>query len=118
MFRQTYRAARLQTLDQGRPVSVYTVAQELGHESGEMVRRVYAGLGKVRHRAETPEFRPDHWFEERDGLLVARRADSGGYHQGSGSLELGGSEAGIGTIFRHYCRSAGRKSLRVRSSVG
>ena len=89
MFRQTYCAARLQTLDQGRPVSVYTIAQELGHESGEMVRRVYARLGKVRHRAEAPEFRPEHWFEERDGRLVARHPGSGGYHQGGGSLELG-----------------------------
>jgi hypothetical protein len=69
MFRQTYCAARLQILDQGRPVSVYTVAQELGHESGEG-RRVYARLGKVRHRAEAPEFRTEHWFEERNGRLV------------------------------------------------
>jgi hypothetical protein len=37
---QTYCAAWLQTLDHGRPVSLYTVAQELGHESEEMVRPV------------------------------------------------------------------------------
>ena len=52
---QTYCAARLQTLDHGRPVSLYTVAQELGHESEGMVRRVYARLGKSRYRAEAPE---------------------------------------------------------------
>jgi integrase len=57
MFRHTYCAARLQTLDQGAPVSIYTVARELGHESEEMVRRVYAHLGATRHRAESVEFR-------------------------------------------------------------
>jgi len=62
VFRQTYCTARLQTLDHGRPVSLYTVAQEFGHESEEMVRRVYARLGTVRHRAEAPEVRPEQWF--------------------------------------------------------
>jgi len=47
MFRHTYCAARLQTLDRGAPVSTYTVARELGHESEAMVRRVYARLGEV-----------------------------------------------------------------------
>jgi integrase len=40
MFRHTYCAARLQGLDRGAPVSTYTVARELGHESEAMVRRV------------------------------------------------------------------------------
>jgi integrase len=48
MFRHTYCAARLQTLDQGAPVSVYTVAKELGHGGETMVRRVYGHLGHVR----------------------------------------------------------------------
>ena len=39
-FRHTYTAARLQTLDQGGPVSAYTVAKELGHGSVAMVERV------------------------------------------------------------------------------
>jgi hypothetical protein len=51
------RAARLQTLDRGAPVSTYTVAFELGHESEAMVRRVYAHLGEIRHRAEVVEYR-------------------------------------------------------------
>jgi integrase len=72
VFRQTYCAARLQTLDHGRPVSLYTIAQELGHESEEMVRRVYARLGKTRHRADAPEFRPEQWFEQVDGQLVLK----------------------------------------------
>ncbi len=35
----------------------YTVARELGHGSDEMVRRIYAHLGDVRHRAEVVEYR-------------------------------------------------------------
>jgi len=57
MFRHTYCAARLQTLDQGAPVSIYTVARELGHGGDSMVKRVYGHLGTVRHRAEVVEYR-------------------------------------------------------------
>ena len=56
MFRHTYCAARLQTLDQGAPVSIYTVARELGHGGDSMVKRVYGHLGTVRHRAEAVEY--------------------------------------------------------------
>jgi integrase len=52
IFRHTYAATRLQTLDRGAPVSLYTVSRELGHGSEDMVRRVYAHLGSVRHRSE------------------------------------------------------------------
>ena len=37
LFRHTYCAARLQTLA---PVSIYTVARELGHQSYEMVKLI------------------------------------------------------------------------------
>ncbi|HXQ30010.1 MAG TPA: tyrosine-type recombinase/integrase [Gemmatimonadales bacterium] len=57
MFRHTYCAARLQTLDEGAPVSVYTVAKELGHGGEAMVRRVYGHLGQMRHRAKVVEYR-------------------------------------------------------------
>jgi hypothetical protein len=57
VFRHTFTAARLQTLDRGPPVSLYTVSRELGHGSEEMVRRVYAHLGTVRHGSEVVEFR-------------------------------------------------------------
>jgi integrase len=61
IFRTTYTAARLQTLDRGHPVSVFTVSRELGHTSTRMVEQVYARLGQVRHRAEVVEFRlADH----------------------------------------------------------
>jgi hypothetical protein len=64
MCRHTYCAARLQTLDRGAPVSTYTVARELGHESEAMVRRVYAHLGEVRHRSEVVEYRVDQHLEQ------------------------------------------------------
>lgn len=36
-FRHTYCAARLQTLDNGAPVSIYTVGRELGHGGESLV---------------------------------------------------------------------------------
>ncbi len=68
-FRHTYTAARLQTLDQGAPVSVYTVAKELGHGGESMVRRVYGHLGTVRHRSDVVEYRV-----EQHGALAERVA--------------------------------------------
>ena len=59
MFRHSYCAARLQTLDEGKPVSTYTVARELGHGGDTLVRRVYGHLGQVRHRADVVEYRLD-----------------------------------------------------------
>ena len=72
MFRHTYAAARLQTLDQGAPVSVYTVARELGHGGETMVRRVYGHLGQVRHRAEVVEYRVSEFLQREihDGQTV------------------------------------------------
>ena len=70
LFRHTYCAARLQTLDHGAPVSLYTVSRELGHGSEEMVRRVYAHLGTVRHRSQVVEFRAEQHFERLGDQLV------------------------------------------------
>jgi hypothetical protein len=44
-------------------VSVYTVSRELGHGSEEMVRRVYAHLGAVRHRSDVVEYRIEQHLE-------------------------------------------------------
>jgi integrase len=55
-MRHSYCAARLQTLDHGEPIALYTVAEELGHGSEKMVREVYAHLGKIRHRAPVVEY--------------------------------------------------------------
>ncbi|MCH7564323.1 MAG: hypothetical protein IH968_10925 [Gemmatimonadetes bacterium] len=57
MFRHTYCAARLQTLDRGAPVSPWTVAREMGHGGRSLTDRVYGHLGDVRHRSEVVEYR-------------------------------------------------------------
>jgi integrase len=56
-LRHTYCASRLQTLDAGAPVSLFTVAREMGHGGDSLVRRIYGHLGDVRHRAEAVEYR-------------------------------------------------------------
>jgi integrase len=56
-LRHTYCASRLQTLDAGAPVSLFTVAREMGHGGDSLVRRIYGHLGEVRHRAEAVEYR-------------------------------------------------------------
>jgi integrase len=57
MFRHSYCSARLQTLDRGAPVSVFTVSKELGQSGDALVKRVYGHLGQVRHRADVVEYR-------------------------------------------------------------
>lgn len=59
LFRHTYCAARLQTLDNGAPVSTFTVSRELGHGGTSLVKRVYGHLGDVRHRSEVVEYRTE-----------------------------------------------------------
>jgi len=73
MFRHTYCAARLQTVDQGAPVSAYTVAREMGHGGEAMVRRVYGHLGQVRHRAEAMEYRVEQHAAKLGARLEALR---------------------------------------------
>jgi integrase len=76
MFRHTYCSARLQTLDQGAPVSIYTVGKELGHGGDSLVRRVYGHLGQVRHRSEVVEYRIEQHrarLEERLARLAGGR---------------------------------------------
>jgi len=60
MFRHTYCAARLQTLDHGAPISPFTVARELGHGGTSLVERVYGHLGTVRHRSDVVEYRVEN----------------------------------------------------------
>ena len=67
IFRHTYCAARLQTLDQGFPIATYTVARELGHGGDSLIKRVYGHLGQVRHRAEHVEFRIEQ-HRDREGI--------------------------------------------------
>jgi len=58
-LRPTYCAARLQTLDHGQPVALWTVKKELGHGSMQMIDRVYGRLGVIRHRSGVVEYRLD-----------------------------------------------------------
>ena len=70
IFRHTFTAARLQTLDHGAPISLYTVSRELGHGSEDMVRRVYSHLGTFRHRSEVVEYRVEQHFERLGNQLI------------------------------------------------
>jgi len=72
-FRHTYCAARIQTLDHGAPVSVYTVAREMGHGSMDMVERVYSHLGAIRHRSEQVEYRVEQHAAKLGDRLRALR---------------------------------------------
>ena len=71
IFRHTYCAARLQTLDGGAPVSPFTVSRELGHGSHKMVEEVYGHLGQVRHRSEVIEYRVGQHSERLGESLAA-----------------------------------------------
>jgi len=54
------RAARLvgqAPISWGRRDAIWTVAKEIGHESTDMIERVYGHLGAVRHRAKAVEYR-------------------------------------------------------------
>jgi len=73
MFRHTYCATRLQTLDAGAPVSVYTVPREMGHGGETMVRKVYQHFGQVRHRAEAVEYRVEQHAAKLGARLEALR---------------------------------------------
>lgn len=74
-FRHTYTAARLQTLDNGAPVALFTVSRELGHADTDMVVRVYGHLGDVKHRSEVVEYRvAQHKAKLRDHLKLLRIA--------------------------------------------
>jgi integrase len=58
LFRHTYTAMRLQTLDGGAPVALWTVTRELGHGSVTMIERTYGHLLDVRQRLPVVEYRP------------------------------------------------------------
>ena len=58
LFRHTYTALRLQTLDNGAPVSLWTVTKELGHGSVTMIERTYGHLLETRERLPVVEYRP------------------------------------------------------------
>lgn len=57
MLRHSWAAARIQTLDHGHPVALYTVSKEMGHMSMKMLERIYAHLGVIRVRGDEVAFR-------------------------------------------------------------
>ena len=57
VFRHTFCAAALQTLDGGAPISTYTVARWMGHGGRSLVDRIYGHLGDIRHRSDHVEYR-------------------------------------------------------------
>jgi len=69
VFRNSYAAARLQTLNAGQPIAMYEVARELGHSSLDMLNQVYGHLGNVRHRKPVVEFQVDHYGQLLKGKL-------------------------------------------------
>lgn len=73
VFRHTYCAARLQTLDRGAPVSEFTAGRELGHGGAALVRRVYGHLGQVRHRSEVVEYRVEQFAQALHERLAGLR---------------------------------------------
>ena len=66
VFRHTFCAMRLQTLDNGQPVSLYTVQREMGHGSDKLVKEVYGHLGQVRVRLAFVEY-PTRLLSRGDG---------------------------------------------------
>jgi integrase len=76
MFRHTYCAARLQTLDGDVPVSEYTVSKEMGHGGSAMVRKVYGHLGQARHRAKAVEYRVEQFADKLGNRLEVLAAAS------------------------------------------
>ena len=71
-FRVTYATARLQTLDNGAPVSPWTVEKELGHGSRDMLEEVYGRVGDVRHRSDALEYRVEQHFDWNGAEWVAK----------------------------------------------
>jgi len=62
-FRHSYVSARIQTLDVGHPVALFTVAREVGHSTTRLIEERYGHLVHVATRSEIVEFRLDHYAE-------------------------------------------------------
>ncbi len=75
MLRHTYTAARIQTLDRGEPIALYTVARELGHRSPDMIEDRYGHLHDRTELGgkEVVEFRVEEHAERLNGRLEALR---------------------------------------------
>ncbi len=56
IFRHTYATARLQTTDNGKQISLWTVAKELGHKTVSRVEDTYGHPSHYRPRGEVVEY--------------------------------------------------------------
>lgn len=70
VLRHTYTAARLQTVDAGEPVALYTVARELGHSGTKQIERTYGHV--LERRVRLSEVR----FESADVIDLASRREA------------------------------------------
>ena len=70
-LRHTYATTRIQTLDHGAPVSLYTVATEMGHSGVGLIENTYGHLQRIRHRSAVVEYK-----EAEVVPLLAHRAES------------------------------------------
>lgn len=70
VFRVTYASARVQTLDNGAPISIWTVQQEMGHATIEMLKDVYVRIGTIRRRGTEVAYPWDEYAPELDSRLV------------------------------------------------
>lgn len=57
-LRHTYCAMRLQTTDKGKPVSLWTVKDEMGHTTLGLIERIYGHLPEIRRRLSVVDYRP------------------------------------------------------------
>ena len=57
IFRHTYATARLQTTDNGKQISLWTVAKELGHKNVSRIEDTYGHPSHFRPRGEVVEYR-------------------------------------------------------------
>jgi integrase len=69
-FRHTYGSMRIQTVDAGQPVAIYTVSRELGHRDTKMVEQTYGHLLNKRHRRQVVSYDPAHETEPAPVLTV------------------------------------------------
>ena len=57
IFRHTYATARLQTTDNGKQISLWTVKNELGHKTVQRVEDTYGHPSHFRPRGEVVEYK-------------------------------------------------------------
>lgn len=91
VFRVTYASARIQTLDNGAPVSDWTVQQEMGHGSMRMLQEVYVRVGSIRQRRDRVEYLWEDFADQYAPLLQAAHKLPEKWRAVLDALPLGGA---------------------------